>query len=66
MPGTPRTSKISQYADDSTLTLKDDQSVVRSFDVIVRYESATGGKLDMTKTERIYVGNQAEDNMGRS
>lgn len=59
MPGTPRTSKISQYADDSTLTLKDDQSVVRSFDVIVRYESATGGKLDMTKTERIYVGNQA-------
>ena len=59
IPGTTEQSKISQYADDATLTLADDQSVIRSFDIINKFEVATGGKLNMEKTEEIYIGNNA-------
>ena len=56
MPGTTVQGKISQYADDATLTLTaDDLSVTKSFtDIISKFEAATGGKLDMDKTEGIY------------
>ena len=59
IPWTTEQSKISQYADDATLTLADDQSVIRSFDIINKFEVATGGKLNMEKTEEIYIGNNA-------
>ena len=52
IPGTTEQSKISQYADDATLTLADDQSVIRSFDIINKFEAATGGKLNMEKPRR--------------
>ena len=56
IPGTHTVSKILQYADDGTLTLNNDHSVCRSFDLIHRYEQASGSKLNTTKTEGIYVG----------
>ena len=56
IPGTTIESKISQYADDATLTVTDDLSVTRSFDIISKFEAATGGKLNMEKTEGIYIG----------
>ena len=59
LPGTQSQSKITQYADDSTLTLKDDPSIQRSFEVIARFEGASGSKLNLEKTEGIYVGKQA-------
>ena len=59
IPGSPNPSKITQYADDGTLTVRDDLSVIRSFEVIQQYERATGSKLNMEKTEGIYIGQQA-------
>ena len=59
VPGNQKRSKVSAYADDSTLTLKDDLSVTRAFDVIYKFERASGSKLNMSKTEGVYVGQQA-------
>ena len=59
IPRTPRQSKISAYADDGTLTLRNDASVIRSFDVVDRFEAASSGKLNYEKTEGIYVGQHA-------
>ena len=59
IPGTTDTRKISAYADDATLSLLGDRSIIRAFDIITLYERASGGKLNMDKTEGIYVGAQA-------
>lgn len=59
IPGCSQTSKISAYADDGTLTLKDDLSVTRAFDQINNFERASGGKLNLGKTEGSYIGQQA-------
>ena len=59
-----QTSKLVQYADDTTLTLKDDLSVLRSFDIISRFESGSGSKLNITKTEGTFVGQQAGKTQG--
>ena len=58
------TSKLVQYADDTTLTLKDDQSVLRSFDIVNRFESGSGSKLNMTKTEGTFIGQHAGKTQG--
>ena len=51
--------KISAYADDATITLKDDTSVIHAFETINDYERASGSKLNRTKTEGLYMGKQA-------
>ena len=58
------TSKITQYADDTTLTLKDEQSVKKCFDIIHRFEAGSGSKLNITKTEGTYVGERAGKLLG--
>lgn len=64
VPGLKTESKISAYADDITLTLRDDCSVTSAFDMIRQYELASGAKLNMEKSEGIYVGLQAGRNHG--
>jgi hypothetical protein len=59
IPGTSESHKLAAYADDVTLTLTDDTSVVHAFDTIQAYERATGSKLNPTKTEGLYLGRQA-------
>ena len=51
--------KISQYADDSTLTLTDDPSLIRAFNILDRYQAGSGSKLNLTKTEGTYIGRHA-------
>ena len=49
-------AKVSMYADDTTLILSDDISIKRSFDLIERYEHASGAKLNQRKTNGIFLG----------
>ena len=58
IPGNDK-QKISAYADDATMTLKDDTSVIHAFETINDYERASGSKLNRTKTEGLYMGKQA-------
>ena len=53
IPGTKQRSKISAYADDGTLSLRDNLSVTRAFDVIRTFEKASGSKLNLTKAEGV-------------
>lgn len=64
IPGSKIAHKISAYADDATLTLKDAQSVLHAFDTIKAYELATGSKLNMTKTEGLFLGGKAGNASG--
>ena len=57
-------SKISAYADNATLILKEDGSVTRCFDTIEHFEAANDGKLNYEKTDGIYIGRQAGRGQG--
>ena len=48
--------KLSQYADDSTSIVKDERSLCALFKVISRYERGSGAKLNLTKTEGMWLG----------
>lgn len=49
-------SKVTQYADDITLTLKHSYSVKKAFTLIHLYESASGSKLNTEKSEGLWIG----------
>ena len=56
---TPRTTertKISQYADDANLFLRGINSVRNAFNVIKRFEGASGSKLNKNKTKGFLLG----------
>ena len=62
--GNGKTDKISQYANDATLILKDRFSVLRAFDVVNRYERGSGSKLNYEKSEGIFIGQQEGKSTG--
>ena len=64
VPRTRKQSKIIAYADDGTLTLKDDLSVIAAFEQIKIFEEASGSKLNLRKMEGTYVGLQAGRDQG--
>ena len=39
--------KLSQYADDTTFTLRDDTSIQETFHILSLYESASGAKINL-------------------
>ena len=48
--------KLSQYADDTTLFLRDDQSVFESFKTLTLYEHASGAKINLEKCQGLWSG----------
>ena len=56
LPDARRSFKIRQYADDSTCFVKDTLALSRLFQVVNRYELATGVKLNLSKTEAMWLG----------
>jgi hypothetical protein len=48
LPGTGQSSVISQYADDTTLTLRDRDSVKECFELLQYFELATGARVNLS------------------
>lgn len=57
LPGAKgKRAKMRLYADDTTVILKDFPSLVNLFKVISIYEARSGAKLNMSKTEAMWLG----------
>ena len=56
IPGDDRESKITQYADDNTMTLIDVKSMAICFDLFELYARASGSELNRGKTKGIWLG----------
>ena len=52
-------SKVSQYADDTTLILANDYSITQAFNIINIFERGSGSRLNPKKTEGLWIGSQA-------
>ena len=50
LPGSSKESKIGQYGDDGDLTLVDDFSITKAFEIICIYERGSGSRLNLGKT----------------
>ena len=48
--------KVSQYADDTTAFVKNENSLFQLFKVISDFESGLGAKLNLSKTEALWLG----------
>ena len=59
LPGSSEESKIGQYADDGDLTLVDDFSISKAFEIIRIYEKGSGSGLNLGKTEGMWFGSMA-------
>jgi hypothetical protein len=44
-------AKISMFADDTQLFNKDERSVEKSFDILSKYEKASGSRINYNKTK---------------
>ena len=60
LPGEPGgkelEAKISMFADDTQLFNKDERSVEQSFDILSKYEKASGSRINYDKTKAISIG----------
>ena len=55
-PGSENEVKLSQFADDTTLLLTDEQSIAETFGVFNRYEPASGAKINKSKCKGLWSG----------
>ena len=55
-PGSTEELKLSQYADDTTLLLTDDDSITEAFNTFDLYERASGAKINREKCKGLWCG----------
>ena len=48
--------KISQYADDATIFVKNERSLCSLLNIVHRYELGSGAKLNTSKSEAMWLG----------
>ena len=48
--------KITQYADDTTVFVKDIQSVHKLFDLLQQFENCSGLRINQSKSELLWLG----------
>ena len=65
LPNSSHRSVISQYADDTTLTLSDFESVEQCFNLIDIYERASGARINVAKTEGLLCGSLRDPGLRR-
>ena len=56
LPGSSEKSKISQYVDNGNLTLANKYSITKAFETVRIFEKRSGSKLNMDKTEGMWIG----------
>ena len=56
LPGSSPLSPISQYADDTSLTLTSDDAIKASFETYSLFEKASGSKLNQSKSKGLWLG----------
>ena len=56
LPGSEPLSPISQYADDTSLVLTSDDSILASFETYSLFEKASGSKLNQSKSKGLWLG----------
>lgn len=56
LPGSAPLSPISQYADDTSLILTSDDSIVAVFETYALFEKASGAKLNQSKSKGLWLG----------
>ena len=49
-------AKINMFADDTQLFNKNENSVIKSFDILTVYEMASGAKINYEKTKGLFIG----------
>lgn len=54
---------IHQYADDTTITVRDEDSVKRVRECFKVYGRASGAKVNMEKSVVMYIGKVNEENL---
>ena len=59
LPGSSEESKISQYADNGNLTLVDEYSITKAFEIVCIFEKGSGSKLNLDKTEGMWFSSMA-------
>ena len=55
-PSSTAQVKLSQYADDTTFTLRDDVSIQETFNLLTLYEAASGAKINLDKCKGLWSG----------
>ena len=55
-PDTNIQVKLTQYADDTTLLLADDDSILHTFNTLTLYEQASGAKINKSKCKGLWAG----------
>ena len=51
-----KTVKLAQYADDTTVFVKDTQSITNLFNLLKKFESVFGLRINQTKSELLWLG----------
>ena len=64
LPGSREQSKISQYADDALLMLLGEFSFQEAFKMISIYQQGSGSKLNLNKTEGMWLGSKRGQTTG--
>ena len=64
IPGVNKQSKVSQYADDTTLILADNYSITQRFNLINIFERGSSSRLNAQKTEGLWLGSAAGKQTG--
>ena len=51
-----KTVKLAQYADDTTVIVKDDESVISLFELLSQFEKCSGLRINESKSELLWLG----------
>ena len=51
-----KTTILAQYADDTTIFVKDDQSLYNLFNLLDKFESFSGLRINQSKSELLWLG----------